>query len=330
MNHKTLFLKLDNYGFRGTFLSLIKSYLCERKQQVIINNYRSTFKTLLGGVPQGSILGPLLFNLYINDIVNIDKGCKIIVYADDTSLYFQEPTLHELEIKANTALRHLNMWSISNSLSINVSKTKAVLFRPKNKTIDLDLRLTIGACNVELVKTVKNLGVVFHEHMFWNDHVDATYSKLSRSVGVLCRLRFLIPQNIKLLLYNSLFCSTLRYCFLVWGTTTVTNLDKIHRLQKKAARAIENVAYDEHTAPIFQKLNMIHIHDLYNLVLLTRYKLYIKNNDLYLTQLAGLTNRPRVYDTRCTHTWSIPYTRTNYGRQMLKYTLPSTLNSFRA
>lgn len=328
INHITLIKKLDHYGFRGNFLNVIKSYLKYRQQKVEINGYASNFKELSNGVPQGSILGPLLFNIYVNDLVNIDNSTTFIIYADDTSLFFRDCDLHKLVHKANDVLQSLNAWSIRNSLIINTSKTKSVLFRPKNKPVNCDLTLTIGPETIKIEPIVKTLGVIFHENMLWNNHADLVHSKLSRVVGVLSRLRFSLPQRIKLLLYNSLFVSTLTYCYLVWGTTTEKNLGRIYRLQKKAVRIITGAPRDAHSKPIFEALNLLPMPDIYNSNLLKRYRTCRRNHDSFLVDLAHLTPCTCPYSTRASDDWRIPYTRTNYGRQMMKYLLPQTLNRF--
>lgn len=326
INHTTLIKKLAHYGFRGIFLSLLQSCLDHRKQYVTINGFSSKFKRLQGGVPQGSILGPLLFNIYINDIVTIAENTKFIVYADDTSLFFSGQDLTWLTNTANSALAQLNNWSRINSLLINASKTKAVLFRRNNTAINADVRLILGTSFVELVPVVKSLGGLFHETMLWNERTALVITKLSRTVGILSRVSFL-PQNIKLLIYNSLFHSTLTYAFLVWGNTTAVNLTKLHRLQKKAIRIVSASPYDAHTGPIFDELGLLPVHKLYQTILISRYHAGIKRNDRYLQELATLIPLNKTYTTRNKDTWKIPRTRTNYGCIMLMHILPSTLNS---
>lgn len=327
LNHTTLLKKLEHYGFRGIFLDLLSSYLKFRCQKVIINGQMSDVMSMQCGVPQGSILGPLLFNMYINDLVGIDHSTKYVIYADDTTLLFCSNDATSLIVHANDVLNKLNKWSTFNSLTINTNKTKAVLFKPKNQTVSVNVGLTIGTSEVEIVTTFRSLGVIFDEHLLWNKHVDSLANTLSRTVGALTKLRFLLPTNIKLLIYNSLFLSHLNYCLLVWGNTTASNINKIHLLQKKAVRAICNSSYDAHTKPLFQKLGIRAAPDLYTYILTKRYNLGIKYNNTFITKLSNLTrNHPR-YETRHNETWYIPHARTNYGTQMLSYALPLLLNS---
>lgn len=166
-NYETLFSKLEHYGFPGITLKLIKSYLQHRKHCVAIGSKLSSARSLTQGVPQGSVLGPVLFNLYINDITNITKLAQFVVYADDTSLFFQSPDIVHLVNVANTSLSILQKWSDLNSLPINTKKTKAVLFTPPQKHVNCSSALYLGADKIELVDDVKTLGVIFNNHLNW-------------------------------------------------------------------------------------------------------------------------------------------------------------------
>lgn len=326
INHDSLFEKLQHYGFRGTFLKLIISYFKHRHQQVTINGFVSEFKPIKAGVPQGSILGPLLFNLYVNDIVNICANTKFIIYADDTSVFITGRDPSNLIEKGNVVLNKIHTWSIANSLNLNAAKTKAVIFRPQNKTLGITNSLKLGTSTIELSRVAKSLGVIFEEHMTWTDQVNATLNKLSKTVGILSKFRYVLPQNIKLLIYKSLFLSNLSYCHLVWGTTTKTNVQKLHKLQKKAIRNIVSAAYDAHTEPIFKALHLFPVHELYHTILNNRYKSAIKNNDTFFTELSALTRAEHVRILRTREVWRLPRPRTNYATQMLKYQLPLLLN----
>lgn len=139
LNHKLLLKKLQVYGFRGTSLMLLSSYLGSRQQYVEINGHRSNVKALSSGVPQGSIMGPFLFNIYVNDITQIDREIKMVIYADDTSLFFSASSASNVVMKANTALRQLEKWTKYNALKINTSKTKAIIYRPKTRMFILTM-----------------------------------------------------------------------------------------------------------------------------------------------------------------------------------------------
>lgn len=131
----------------------------------------------------------------------------------------------------------------------------------------------------------------------------------------------------KLLIYKSLFLSNLSHCYLVWGTTTKTNIQKLHKLQKKAIRNIVSAAYDAHTEPIFKALNLFPVKKLYRTILNKRYTSATKNNDIFFTELSGLSRAEHVRTLRVREVWRLPRTRTSYGTQMLKYQLPLLLNN---
>lgn len=133
IKHQILFQKLPLYGIRGVALNLIHNYFSGRFQFVNHNRVCSELKEIKYGVPQGSIFGPLFFIIYINDIVNIPFTPKMVLYADDTSLFFFGPNLAELETVANNWLHELLIWLSLNKLELNVSKTKFIVFKPRNK-----------------------------------------------------------------------------------------------------------------------------------------------------------------------------------------------------
>lgn len=205
LDHNLLLKKLDMYGFRGHVSKLLRSYLSSRRQYVHINGHSSEIKPIESGVPQGSILGPFLFNVYINDIVNISHSTQFFIYADDASLLFDGDDASELIDNANETLEKLNRWSRHNALKINAVKTKAVIFRPKNKHINVTKDIFINSSQIEIVPAFKTLGVIFQENLSWDDHINHIISKLSRIVGILYRHKHILPLRIKLILYNSLF-----------------------------------------------------------------------------------------------------------------------------
>lgn len=329
IHHSILLKKLETYGIRGHCLNLVKSYLDHRHQYVQIEHYRSDLKHISRGVPQGSILGPFLFIVYINDLVNIYSDAKYVMYADDASLFFSSPELGSLQNNTNTALRALQEWSAANVLQINTKKTKAVIFRPKSKQITCD-HITILYTNeaIEIVSSVKILGVTFTQNMLWDLHIESVLGKLSRVVGMMARHRLILPFKIKLLVYNALFFSSLYYCFLVWGTTTYTNLERLHVLQKKFLRALFNVPYNSHTSDLFLKGNVIRVFTLYNYKLSIAFKREIKENLKFFHELSHLAKNTHSYGTRYIEQWKVVTARTSYSMQKLSYTLPTLLNSF--
>lgn len=328
IHHGILFEKLNHYGIRGLPLMLLKSYLAHRCQFVSINDLVSDKKNIISGVPQGSILGPLLFTLYINDIVHISPEVKFIIYADDTSIFVTSSSDVILSNKANDVLQKLDNWTSNNKLKINATKTKAVVFHSKGQQVTLKNNIVFRGSDIEIVKSVKVLGVHFSSSLQWDDHVNNIQIKLGRITGILSRIRYLIPNSVKLLIYKSLFSSYLNYCYLVWGTTTETNLTKLLRIQKKILRLIDNATALAPSDPLFKKYKIIKVNDLYQYRLLREYCLSCKRANFLFTEMANLCLKEKAYETRNTEMWNVPYFRTNYGFQMLRCTLPRILNTY--
>lgn len=215
INHNLLVRKVERYGIRGVAASFIKSYLKDRNQIVALHGFSSEPCRVKSGVPQGSILGPFLFNIYVNDIIGVSSCAKFIIYADDTSIFFHGKLAHELIVNANSTLRKLESWTEQNSLKISGPKTKEILFRARNKAVIIDNVISLNSAKVEIVPSVKTLGFIFHEHLSWDERVILLTKKLSQIVCLLYRHKHILQPNIILLIYNTLFSSRLNYCHLV-------------------------------------------------------------------------------------------------------------------
>lgn len=314
------------YGIRGIPHALFESYLSHRKQFVNIDNATSAPEPISAGVPQGSILGPLLFVMYINDIVQGVKNAEMVSYADDTTVFVTGVSEIEVEGKVNDALVELKNWADANGLRINSNKTKVVLYLPRRKSLR-DINICLGSEIIEIVDNVKALGVIFSKNLIWNDHIDYIQSKMSSAVGVMNRMRHILPPKIKLLLYNALVYSILQYCSLVWGTTGITNLKKLHVLQKRAIRCIANIPFRSSTSQLFLKYDILPVFALYNYQLLIRYKSFTNKNDNFIRCMSKLTEKiSSTLPTRHVEKWFVPTPRTTYDTQSLTYILPVMLN----
>lgn len=226
----------------------------------------------------------------------------------------------------NTTLESLNAWSEQNSLVINASKTKAVIFHSRMQITSPGDALRLGSATIEIVETVKTLGVFFNCRMSWEPQISKLITNISKCVGILARLRSLLPVSVKITLYNSLFLSHVSYCFLVWGSTTATNINRLYKLQKKAIRHIANVDYYAHTGELFKRFNIIPIHQLYEYYLAIRYKKSLLNSNRAFLDIFQLEPYIIPYPIRHQQHWIIPFCRTHLGRQMLRFTVPVLLN----
>ena len=260
----TSWLPVD-YGIWGVAYNWFKSYLINRRQCVSINGNNSSFLTVNSGVPQGSVLGPLLFLLYINDICNSSELLDFFLFADDTSLRHSSDNLENLETTFNQELENVNDWLLANKLSLNVSKSNFVLFHPKQKKINRTLLLRINNDKIEESNCTKYLGVLIDKHLTWKSHINMIRTKLSKALGIIHKLKHVVPTQILKLIYNSLFYPHLNYAILNWGCAYTSTLNPLRILQKKAIRAILNENWNTHTPPLFHKLKLLTVDDIYKL-----------------------------------------------------------------
>ena len=260
VDHSILLSKLNAYGFSDKFLHLIKSYLNDRYQCVEHQNIKSCMQNITIGVPQGSILGPLLFILYINDLPNVCEQASTLLYADDTAIFFQSDNAGELQNMLNSNLPMLCKWFQINKLSLNASKSFFQLYNISNQNIKIDVSL--NGVIIEHADTVRYLGMLIDTNLKWKSHVDHIAAILSRNVGIMNRSKFFLGRKHLLLLYNSLVLPYLNYCCLIWGNSAQSTINKLFILQKKAVRIIESQDRIAHSNPIFVKLQLLKLKDI--------------------------------------------------------------------
>ena len=274
VNHDILLTKLEHYGIRGPLLNWFKSYLTNRKQYVFFNGVSSDTKSVTCGVPQGSVLGPLLFLLYINDLPNISDKLNFFLFADDTNIYYESNNLKELESTVNEELKKLSLWLNLNRLALNISKTNFVIFRA-NKPLYHNVTLIMNRKALNQKDHVKYLGVLLDEHLNWRHQINNVSKKISRGIGILAKLKNCMENKLLISIYYSLVYSHLNYGIQAWGSASSTDLEKILTLQKKAVRIMSGVQYFQiygqppgplpSSEPLFNNLKILKIDDIYKL-----------------------------------------------------------------
>ena len=187
---------------------------------------------ITSGVPQGSVLGPLLFLLFINDLPNASKHLKFFLFADDTNLYYDSETLDDVIKRVNKGLKHVKRWLDSNRLSLNISKTGYIIFRSSASSVPTDISIKIGKKQISRVKYIKFPGVFLDEHFDGRYHIAKLSKKLARTCGIFFRIRYLLPIATLITLYNALFMSFLQYGIVAWGQTFDSYIEPLSKLQK--------------------------------------------------------------------------------------------------
>ena len=270
VEHPILIDKLEHYGIRGPALKWLKSYLSNKKQFVSLNGCNSSTLTMEYGVPQGSILGPLLFIIYINDIPDLADFATFILYADDANIILTANTIEEISNQLKMFIFNLQQWVNSNGLALNLKKTKYMIFS-RAKNIELPEPLIISGTPIESMHEARFLGVIVDESLNWSRHISTVQSKMARYVGIMYKIKKYLPLNARIQIYHSLVQLHANYCSLVWGFSCKTNIESLFSKQKKGLRAVipgfinykyKNGKIPGHTKEFFSKYKILSIHSI--------------------------------------------------------------------
>lgn len=325
VSHQLLLRKLHRLGFRGPFYSLLENFLSHRSQLVSIGGFKSSLLPLKAGVPQGSVLSPLLFNIFVNDMASVVNGCTIYQYADDTLLVSRHINFHDSVNTLEENATHIMDWFADNMMDINSSKTKLVCFRNplKSKPANVKFLLHRSKCDpctcvpIESVNHVKYLGVYFDFDMSWNTHMSYLCSKLRTVSCMLYNTRVFIPVGVRLLMAHALAYSLIRYGVTVFGNCSGRLQDKVDTLLRGILRSVVYNTPLSTTGNIFKALQLPNFRSLY---IQTAVLHNFWNNDFKTPSLPSRT-------LRCTSRFMVPRCSTRYGKYTRDYYVPSLFNA---
>ena len=218
--------------------------------------------TISCGVPQGSVLGPLLFLLYVNDFCNCTEAFDFHLFADDTNLFCSQKELKQLENEINNYLGFVRTWLCANKLSLNVQKSNFIIFHPLERKSDYTVDLQINGTVIRQEPYVKYLGIYLDCNLNWKIQIQQVAKNIKRGVGVLFKIRCNVNTKIFLNLYYSLIYLVLTYGLLLWGNTFGSNLNPIIVLQKRVVRIITFDKFDDHSSLLFKALGIVKFSDL--------------------------------------------------------------------
>ena len=257
VDHSILLNKLYNYGIRGALYEWLKNYLCDRTQFTMAKGCRSSLGNITHGVPQGSILGPILFLCYCNDICNAIPESILRLFADDTNLFVHDRNIETLISVANTQLQKLNNWFLANKLSLNINKTCFTLFTKKK--IQIDCVLKINNIQIKRVPFSKYLGVIIDENLTWSKHIAGIVSKITRFAGIFYKLREILSRPVLKTIYFSMIYPHILYGIELYANTCMTYLEPLIKANNKLLRIIQNKHFRSHTNDLYLNFNSLPI-----------------------------------------------------------------------
>lgn len=323
VDHKILLQKLQHFGIRGNALSWYQSFLANRKQFIEIDNNKSETKLINIGVPQGSILGPLLFLIYINDMANLNLEGHLMLYADDTAIFYSDKNINTIFNKMQSDLVLINEYIRLNKLTVNAKKSNYMIMSSRQKNTRHSNELKINGDSLNQVTVVKYLGLYIDQHLSWSNHIQCLTKKISPVIGILYKISYIIPSHIKRIIYYSLIHSHLQYLSIVWGNAYHVHLEYLKRLQNKAIKNIYNLPRLTPTITLYKNANIMNIATLTTYETCLMVQNYVNNNVLTrnVPQLPqhnqGTRNKLKLF----LHT-----PNTNYGKNMIVFKGYQTYN----
>ena len=310
--------KLFKYGVRGNTHKWFANYLLGRRHFVELNDVRSQAQEIQCGVPQGSILGPILFILYINDLP-LSSDLLPIIYADDTNLFHSGKSIFDCIRDINIEMVKISDWITSNRLSLNIDKTNFIVFN-KSKITDTLPPVCINNNHIKRVNTIKFLGVFIDDKLSWSQHIGHIRNKISKSIGMLsCARRNLNRDTLKKL-YFAFIHPYLNYCLDVWGQCSRYHFQSLFKLQKRAMRVITFSNKIAHSAPLFESLEVLPLQSMYIMsVTLFMYKFYYRLLPPVIDEFFQHNTTIHSHNTRQSTLLHVPIIRSQFSMHSIRF-----------
>ena len=339
VNHKILLNKLEHYGVRGLANEWFSSYLTNRQQFVSIDNSKSDIKPIIHGVPQGSVLGPLLFLVYINDLHKCIRFSTTRHFADDTNLLhiidFSKIRNRNPARKLNIDLKSLNQWLLANKISLNATKTELIYFRNKRTTIP-DLKIKLNGVKLTATSHVKYVGITFDEYLTFHRHIKLLNAKLKRANNLIAISRHYLAKKFLIQIYYGQFYSHLTYGCQLWGQND-NALEQTINLQNKAIRLISFAHFQENSSPFFKDLKFLKLKDIIKQsnILFTHNTINKKSPEIFKDYFSfvetdhehdTVNSLNSIYSTPI-GSLQLPNYKTKSGKTSIKYICSSSWNS---
>lgn len=329
LDHEILLHKMHNLGIRGVAYAWFQNYLTNRTQYVEINKTKSNIRNITCGVPQGSILGPLLFLIYVNDIQR-STTAEVLSFADDTTLIVSSNSTENLITKTNKALSEIYTWFCCNKLYLNLSKTTFMTISTARNKINIPADLIkIGNTPIQRSQSTKFLGITIDEHLTWKTHISHINKKISSSLYAINQLKNTLPIDSLHSLYYTLIHPHLLYGIQAWGNANQTPLNSTFLLQKRAIRTINKAHYRSHTEPLFKRSEILKLTDMYHLQIAAF--AYDFHHHKLPTSFHSILKYKHISNTRTTRSQDLFYTPTPHNKYLEKlppYSIPKIANQY--
>ena len=325
IDHAILLHKLNNYGVRGVLLNWFKSYFSNRSQIVEYAGTTSSDQmNTFCSVPQGSILAPLLFIIYVNDFKNCLQYSTNISFANDTNVFIVNKQLQALYENGNIQLDNIDNWMVANKLSINTNKTNYILFQtPKSRLIktvkNFQLKLSNNA--IDRVCSTRFLRALIDENLSWKNHVDMIKQKMRAALGAVMRIRVYLSFKVMLCLYHSLLLSYVRYCITYCCFGYKTRIHQLQRICNKFTRLVFGLKKRDSVKHVMNQNELLTIKQVYEVKLaIFMYKTVKKLHQIAILDLFQL--KSSLVSTRSNSLYISPAYRLTMCQQSIKFLGP--------
>lgn len=332
IQHQKLLLKLSKVGASPSTIKWFKSYLTGRFQSVRIDSTLSDPLPITHGVPQGAILSPLLFCIYLNDLPSAPKVCNLESYVDDSKVFLSFPIsdVNSVIGKLEQDLRNVAQWCCANNLLINPSKTKLLFIgtRQLMATLPELPQVSFLGSTLHPATSAKDLGVILDPNLSYDQHITHVVSSCFSKLYQINRVRDSFDEDTLKLLITSLVFSKMLYCSTVWSNTSLGNINKLQSIQNFASKIVTNSKKYDHVTPLLRQLNWLPVKQmLYLKDAVMTYKCVNGLAPLYLS--VKLTKRSNIHsrNTRKRDSLNTPLFRTTAGQRTFQYRAASIWNN---
>lgn len=327
IDHHILLQKLDVCGIRGVANDLIQSYLSGRTQFACVNGVSSLRKPLTVGVPQGSNLGPLLFLIYINDLAKMELHGIPRLFADDTSLSYEEKDAEQIIRQMTEDMEKLQGFFAENLLSLNLSKTKYVIFHSSRLRVPPHSDVIVNSTSIDKVEYFKYLGLNLDATLTWNQHIAELRKCISSTCGLLWRISKFLPQKALITMYHAFVQSKLQYLVSIWGAAAKTRLKPLQATQNRCLKVVYKKPRRYHTVDLYCNANasILPIAALRELQCLSQIHNMLHNPRIHHNQI--LPQRAHSYQLRNPATFVINRPNTEAGKKSVAYYSKTCFNS---